>query len=91
MFGQVTTEDGEALDPEAAAQGLTLRLAPPSSGRADEVVLSPAPGVQPFQAARHTPSRALWLCCPTVLDTSPCALHAVTPWQCGQGTGRSVA
>lgn len=41
---QVTTEDGETLDPEAAAQGLTLRLAPPSSGRADELVLSPVPG-----------------------------------------------
>ena len=43
-YEQVTTEDGQALDTEAAVQGLTLRLAPPSSGRANEIVLSPVPG-----------------------------------------------
>jgi hypothetical protein len=41
---QVTTEDGAPLDADAAAQSLALRLTPPGSGRADEIILSPSEG-----------------------------------------------
>lgn len=41
---QVTTEDEAPLDAEAAAQGLTIRLTPPGSGRADEIVASLSEG-----------------------------------------------
>lgn len=36
----MTTEDGLPLEAAAAVQGLTLRLAPPGSSRANEIVLT---------------------------------------------------
>ena len=41
---QVTTEDKEHLEDNAAEQGLVLRLAPAGRGRADEITVSMDPG-----------------------------------------------
>lgn len=54
---QVATEDEAALDGEAAAQGLALRLTPPGSSRSDDIVISPSEGPH-----THTPAHS-WLNC----------------------------
>ena len=44
---QVTTEDEQPLDADAAEQGLVLRLAPAGKGRAEEVTVAMDPGAIP--------------------------------------------